>query len=181
MCVEVLNRYVARGPFEGVDEMRYQALMCTKRERKRKRNKQRKEDYRNEEVLSSEYTSSKRVTNKREIDQSYWSIRSIKCSLSVRLVCTQPYTRNHSQDWPPVFQTFRPSQVRRGARSAADHFDLRPHQSSPNHTLLISARHESRRTFSRSKGAHIRLHLRVSSTHPRFPSTVEKNVRRDFL
>lgn len=42
------------------------------------------------------------------------------------------------------------SQVSRGARSAADHFDLRPHQSSPNHTPLISARHESRRTFSRN-------------------------------
>lgn len=31
-------------------------------------------------------------------------------------------------------------QVSRGARSAADHFDPRPHQSSPNHTPLISTR-----------------------------------------
>jgi len=50
----------------------------------------------------------------------------------------------------PDFQIPPRSQVSRGARSAADHFDLRPHQSSPNHTPLISAWHESRRTFSRN-------------------------------
>lgn len=45
---------------------------------------------------------------------------------------------------PPVFEArVRLSQVSRGAQSAADHFDLRPHQSSPNHTPLIWTRHES--------------------------------------
>lgn len=55
-------------------------------------------------------------------------------------------------------------QVSRGARSAADHFDLRPHQSSPNHTPLISARHESggaRSSLVTGKGAHVRFHLHL--------------------
>lgn len=60
------------------------------------------------------------------------------------------------------------SQVSRGARSAADHFDLRPHQSSPNHTPLISARHESRRTFSRN-GQGRAYSLPPSSCSPLLP------------
>lgn len=41
---------------------------------------------------------------------------------------------------PPVLEGGLAGQVSRGARSAADHFDPRPHQSSPNHTPLISTR-----------------------------------------
>lgn len=98
------------------------------------------------------------------------------------------------------------SQVSRGARSAADHFDLRPHQSSPNHTPLISARHESRRTFSRNGQGRAyslppsscslppSLHPHpilprpthstfppTSSVHPRFPLTAKMSVYDDFL
>lgn len=81
------------------------------------------------------------------------------------------------------------SQVSRGARSAADHFDLRPHQSSPNHTPLISAWHESRRTFPRngqkrtysppppsSSSRPFPLAPLVSFVHPRFPLIVKTRI-----
>lgn len=87
----------------------------------------------------------------------------------------------------PDFQIPPRSQVSRGARSAADHFDLRPHQSSPNHTPLISAWHESRRTFSRNGQKRTYSSPPPSSSsrsspplvtfvHPRFPSIVKTRV-----
>lgn len=60
-------------------------------------------------------------------------------------------------------------QVSRGARSAADHFDPRPHQSSPNHTPLISTRRGT-------KAVHV-LHVMHVTARAHAPLSLSLSLR----
>lgn len=67
-------------------------------------------------------------------------------------------------------------QVSRGARSAADHFDPRPHQSSPNHTPLISTRRGTKavhvlHVMHVTARAHAPLSLSLSPWFARHPAS----------